>query len=159
MVTIGYAGPPGRTALVDLSDQTWAEMIENNLTSHFHALRSLTPLLARTGALVHLSGFSAEIPFPFAALMGATNAGKKSLVLSLAQELGEAGPRVYELVIGPIRTRPRAAIGADNPGWYSAEDLGSHAGRLIAGNSPYADVQLQYLLDRAHGVLSKPPST
>jgi short-subunit dehydrogenase len=106
---------------------------------------------------VHLSGFSADIPDPFAALVGATNAAKKSLVRSLEAELNGAGPRVYELVIGPIRTRPRAAIGADHPSWFSAEDLGSHAGRLIAGSGPHTDASLQYLVTRAHGVRSTPP--
>ncbi|MBV7697350.1 hypothetical protein [Streptomyces sp. TRM70350] len=74
-------------------------------TSHFHALRAVTPLLSRDGALVHLSGFSAEIPYPFSALVGATNAAKKSLVTFLTAELDGAGPRTCELIIGPIRTR------------------------------------------------------
>jgi hypothetical protein len=91
--------------------------------------------------------------------VGATNAAKKSLVRSLTAELETTGPRVYELVIGPIRTRPRAAIGANNPSWYSAEDLGRHAGLLIAGIGPYAGASLQYLLDQARGVLLSPPST
>ncbi|MBA4861115.1 SDR family oxidoreductase [Streptomyces sp. PSKA54] len=157
VVSIGDWGSPERTGILDISDREWEEMIASNLTSHFHALRALTPLLSREGALVHLSGFSADIPYPFAALVGATNAAKKSLVRSLDAELNGAGPRVYELIIGPIRTRPRAAIGADNPGWFSAEDLGRHAGRLIARSGPYADASLQYLITRAHGVRTTPP--
>jgi NADP-dependent 3-hydroxy acid dehydrogenase YdfG len=157
VVTIGDWGSPGRTAVLDTSDAEWQSMIDSNLTSHFHALRTLTPLLSRDGALVHLTGFSAEIPYPFAALVGATNAAKKSLVTSLMAELDGAGPRVYELVIGPIRTRPRAAIGADSPGWFSAEDLGRHAGRLVAGTGPHAADPLQYLITRAHGVRTTPP--
>ncbi|WP_217143245.1 SDR family oxidoreductase [Streptomyces sp. AC627_RSS907] len=157
VISIGDWGSPERTGILDTSDREWEDMIASNLTSHFHALRALTPLLSRDGALVHLSGFSAEIPYPFAALVGATNAAKKSLVRSLEAELNGAGPRVYELVIGPIRTRPRAAVGADHPGWLSAEDLGSHAGRLIAGSGPHADASLQYLVTRAHGVRTTPP--
>ncbi|OAH11730.1 SDR family NAD(P)-dependent oxidoreductase [Streptomyces jeddahensis] len=157
VVSIGDWGSPERTGILDISDREWEEMIASNLTSHFHALRALTPLLSPDGALVHLSGFSADIPYPFAALVGATNAAKKSLVRSLEAELGGRGPRVYELIIGPIRTRPRAAIGADNPGWFSAEDLGRHAGRLVAHSGPYADAPLQYLITRAHGVRTTPP--
>ncbi|UYQ66293.1 SDR family NAD(P)-dependent oxidoreductase [Streptomyces peucetius] len=157
VITIGDWGSPERTGILDISDREWEEMIASNLTSHFHALRALTPLLSREGALVHLSGFSADIPYPFSALVGATNAAKKSLVRSLHAELNGAGPRVYELIIGPIRTRPRAAIGADNPGWFSAEDLGQHAGRLIARSGAYADAPLQYLITRAHGVRTTPP--
>jgi NAD(P)-dependent dehydrogenase (short-subunit alcohol dehydrogenase family) len=157
VISIGDWGRPGRTSILATSDAEWERMIAANLTSHFHALRTLTPLLSRDGALVHLSGFSGDIPYPFAALVGATNAAKKSLVRSLTAELDGKGPRIYELVIGPIRTRPRAAIGADSPGWFSAEDLGQHAGGLIAGSGPYADAPLQYLITRAHGVRTTAP--
>ncbi|MEQ6028134.1 SDR family oxidoreductase [Streptomyces salinarius] len=157
VITIGDWGSPERTAILDTTSDEWQRMIAANLTSHFHALRTLTPLLAEDGALVHLSGFSAEIPYPFAALVGATNAAKKSLVRSLTAELDGAGPRVYELVVGPIRTRPRAAMGADSSRWFSAEDLGRHAGRLIAGEGPDSAAPLQYLLTREHGVRTKPP--
>ncbi|QUW83944.1 SDR family oxidoreductase [Streptomyces mirabilis] len=157
VVTIGDWGSPERTGILDLSDAEWEAMIASNLTSHFHVLRALTPLLSPSGALVHLSGFSAEIPYPFAALVGATNAAKKSLVRSLTAELGGNGPRVYELIIGPVRTRPRAAIGADSPQWYSAEDLGRHVGRLVAGSGPYAEAPLQYLVTPAHGIRTTPP--
>ncbi|MFH9044978.1 SDR family NAD(P)-dependent oxidoreductase [Streptomyces sp. NPDC017966] len=157
VITVGDWGSPERTGILDTSTTEWQSMIASNLTSHFHALRALTPLLSRDGALVHLSGFSAEIPYPFSALVGATNAAKKSLVSSLTAELDGAGPRVYELIIGPIRTRPRAAIGADSPGWFSAEDLGRHAGRLIVGDSPHTAAPLQYLITRAHGIRTTPP--
>ncbi|MEU6845447.1 SDR family oxidoreductase [Streptomyces sp. NPDC046716] len=156
VITIGDWGSPERTAILDTSSEEWQRMIAANLTSHFHALRTLTPLLSKNGALVHLSGFSAEIPYPFAALVGATNAAKKSLVRSLTAELDGAGPKVYELVIGPIRTRPRAAIGADSPHWFSADDLGRHAGLLISGESPLAEAPLQYLLTRDQGVRTTP---
>lgn len=152
VVTIGDWGPGGRTGILDTSDQTWSQMIENNLTSHFHALRALVPLLSRDGALVHLSGLSAEVPYPFSALVGATNAAKESLARSLDAELGGAGPRIYELIIGPIRTRPRAALGTDDPGWSSAEELGAHAARLISGVGEIAEHPLQYLIRRADGV-------
>jgi NAD(P)-dependent dehydrogenase (short-subunit alcohol dehydrogenase family) len=157
VITIGDWGSPQRTAILDTTTEEWQRMIAANLTSHFHALRTLTPLLSQRGALVHLSGFSAEIPYPFAALVGATNAAKKSLVRSLTAELGGAGPRIYELVIGPIRTRPRAAIGADSPHWFSAEELGRHAGLLIAGEGPHTDAPLQYLVAREQGVRMTPP--
>lgn len=157
VVTIGDWGSPERRGILDVDDATWESMISANLTSHFRALRAVTPLLSRTGALVHLSGFSGEIPYPFAALVGATNAAKKSLVRSLTAELDGKGPRIHELVIGPIRTRPRAAIGADSPEWFSAEDLGAHAGRLIAGQDPHAGHALQYLITRSYGIRTTPP--
>ncbi|MGW3149508.1 SDR family NAD(P)-dependent oxidoreductase [Streptomyces sp. NPDC001177] len=95
VIAIGDWGSPERTGILDTSDAEWQEMIASNLTSHFHALRALTPLLSPGGALVHLSGFSAEIPYPFAALVGATNAAKKSLVRALTAELDGTGQRVY----------------------------------------------------------------
>ncbi|MGW2717214.1 SDR family NAD(P)-dependent oxidoreductase [Streptomyces sp. NPDC001492] len=157
VLAIGNWGPPGRTALLDVSDEVWDAMVADNLTSHFRALRAVTPLLVPDGALVHLTGFSAEIPYPGNALVGATNAAKKSLLRTLTAELGGRGPRIHELVIGPIRTRPRAAMGADSPSWLSAEDLGHHAGQLIAGRGPWTAEPLQYLLDRATDVLTALP--
>ncbi|MEV5956160.1 SDR family oxidoreductase [Streptomyces sp. NPDC051987] len=157
MITIGDWGSPERTGILDTSSGEWERMIAANLTSHFHALRTHTPLLKKDGALVHLSGCSPEIPYPFSALVKATNAAKKSLVRSLSAELDGSGPRVHELVIGPNCTRPRAAIGADNPGWFSAEDIGRHAARLIAGDGPYAEAPLQYLITRVQGVRTSPP--
>jgi NAD(P)-dependent dehydrogenase (short-subunit alcohol dehydrogenase family) len=93
VISIGNWGPPARSGILRTSDEVWTRMIADNLTSHFHALRALTSLLDPAGALVHLSGFSAEIPYPYAALVGATNAAKKSLVRSLTAELDSRGPR------------------------------------------------------------------
>lgn len=159
VVTIGDWGPPERVGLLDVDDATWDHMIAANLTAHFRTLRSITPLVARTGALIHLSGFSAEIPYPFAALVGATNAAKKSLLRSLTAELGGRGPRVYELVIGPIRTRPRAAAGVDDPRWYSAEQLGEHAADLVAGTGKHVGDPLQYLVMPGAGITTTLPRT
>ncbi len=142
----------GGGPLVDLDDDEWERGIEDNLTGHFRALRALVPLVARGGALVHLSGLSADFPFPGAALIGATNAAKKSLVLSLAEERRAAGPRVYELILGQIRTRPRKAAGRDDPGWFAAEDVGRYALELIDGTAPDSGEALHYLIDRAHGI-------
>ncbi|MDX6354786.1 MAG: hypothetical protein QOF98_1689 [Streptomyces sp.] len=158
VISIGDWGPGGRTALLDTSEETWQRMIAGNLTSQFRALRALTPALATHGALIHLTGFSAELPYPYAALVGATNAAKKSLLGSLAAELDGKGPRIHELVIGPIRTRARAAAGNDNPDWYSGEDLGLHAALLIAGTNPFSDAPLQYLLDRGSLISTAPPA-
>lgn len=142
----------GGGPLVELDDNEWDRGIADNLTSHFRALRALVPLVARRGALVHLSGLSADRPFPGAALVGATNAAKKSLVLSLAEERRGAGPRVYELILGMIRTRPRRAAGHDDEGWFAAEDVGRYALKLIEGSAPDTDQPLRYLIDRAGGI-------
>ncbi|MFI7502409.1 SDR family NAD(P)-dependent oxidoreductase [Streptomyces sp. NPDC049687] len=157
VLTLGNWGPQGRTGLLEVTDELWDTMIADNLSSHFRALRAVTPLLAPDGALVHFTGFSAELPYPGAALIGATNAAKKSLLRTLTAELDGKGPRIYELVIGPVRTRPRAAAGADSVSWLSGEDLGRHAGELIARRGPWTAEPLQYLLDRASGVLTMSP--
>lgn len=157
VLSIGNWGPPEPTPLLDVTDEVWHAMIADNLTSHFRALRVVTPLLPPHGALVHLTGLSAEMAFPGAALVGATNAAKKSLLRTLTAELDGAGPRIHELVIGRIRTRPRAAMGVDSPAWLSGADLGRHAAELIARRGRWTTEPLQYLLDRASGVLTTLP--
>lgn len=35
VITIGNWGPPGRRGILDTSDETWAAIVADNLTSHF----------------------------------------------------------------------------------------------------------------------------
>lgn len=147
VITIGNWGN-ANTRLLDVSDQLWTQTIQDNLTSHFRALRILVPLLKQDGALIHLSGLSADSPYPGAGVIGLTNAAKKSLVLTMAVEQGTTGPRIYELIIGPIRTRERMARGAAQANWYDPEDIGGFISELIQGNTAASQTPLHYMVQR-----------
>ncbi|MBD0384669.1 SDR family oxidoreductase [Paenibacillus sedimenti] len=145
VVTIGTWGNANRR-LIDVSDELWDQTIKDNLTSHFRTLRTLVPLLKTDGALIHLSGLSADGPYPGAGVIGLTNAAKKSLVLTMAAEHESTGPRIYELIIGPIRTRERVARGVARSNWYNPEDLGVFISELIQGDTEAAQKPLHYMI-------------
>ncbi|WMT40805.1 SDR family oxidoreductase [Paenibacillus sp. D2_2] len=126
----------------------WDQAIRDNLTSHFRAMRVLVPLLKESGALIHLSGLSADTPYPGAGLIGLTNAAKKSLILTLATEQSQLDPRIYEIIIGPIRTRERIKNGIARNNWFNPEDIGEYSSELILGNTPASNEKLHYLVEK-----------
>lgn len=155
VISMGDWSTGGGAPLLQVTDEAWEKGLQNNLTSHFYALRALVPLVRpHLGAVVHLSGYSSDIPYPKAAPVSATNAGRKMLLLTMAEELAGQGPRFYELIIGMIRTRPRKQVGIDNEAWYQAEEIGQYVARLIEGEDTRAQKTLHYLTDRG----STPPS-
>ncbi len=89
------------------------------------AIKTFVPLLdPQKGSYVHINGFSAEQPYPMAGTVAMTPAAQKSLVLTLAQKLSKTGIRVYEFILGPIKTRHRLKRGRGQPDGYLAEEIG-----------------------------------
>lgn len=121
-------------SLTELDLNTWNTLLTNNLTSHFLAINRFVPLLRpETGVYVHVNGFSAEQAYPNAAPVAMSAAAQKSLVASLAAELEPTGVRVYELILGPIKTRDRLRHGWGKPDWYAPEEIGGYVVRLVTG--------------------------
>ncbi len=105
----------------------WIRLLNDNLTSHFLAIRVIIPLLnPQGGAYFHINGFSADQAYPMAGPVAMTAAAQKSLVLTLAQELNHTGVRVYELILGPINTRSRIRQGISREDWYRPEEIGKN---------------------------------
>ena len=113
--------------LTSVDMATWNRVLRDNLTSHFLALKMLVPLLhPKTGSFVHINGFSAEQPYPMAGPVAMAAAAQKSMILTLAEELRPTGIRVYELILGPIKTRQRLQQGVTKDDWYTPEDVGDY---------------------------------
>ena len=121
-------GPP----IADIAFEVWERILRDNLTSHFLAMKVFVPLLVpQRGAYVHINGFSAEQPSPGAAPVAAMAAAQKALALTLAEEVRPAGLRVYELILGPIKTRARLRYGQGQPEWFSPEEVGGFIAQLL----------------------------
>ena len=119
--------------LTSVDMATWERILRENLTAHFLAIKMLVPLLhPKTGSYVHINAFTAEQPHPMAGPVAMASAAQKSMVLTLAQELRPTGIRVYELILGPIRTRRRSAEEPESPDLYAAEEIGDEVARLLA---------------------------
>jgi len=147
VIAIGNWGHANNT-VVEVSDELWSQTLNDNVTSHFRALRTLVPMLKPDGALVHISGLSADGPYPGAGVIAMTNAAKKSLVLTLAAEQESTGPRVYELIVGPIRTRERVTRGVARASWYDPEDVGEFISEIVVGRTQASRHPLHYMVQR-----------
>lgn len=156
-IAIGSAGRVSRGTVLDIPDDAARHMVEINELGGLRALQNLVPLVRRSGAVVNVLGYSAEIPFPGNPLMGSTNAAMRSLVTTLAEQVRDTGPRVYALVVGVVRTRARQAAGIDDPAWLTGDDIGAHVAALVTGGVERPDATVRYLLDPAVGPTLTPP--
>jgi hypothetical protein len=100
---------------------------------------------------VQLNAMSADIPLPGSAGVALSAAARKSLTRTVAAEIDGAGPRVYGVIMGMIRTRPRQLPGIDDPEWIPASDVGWHVAELVAGTSPLSGDDLHYFRDAGTG--------
>ena len=148
--TWGLLGQGGKP-LVHLSDQEWDDLLAGNLTSMFRLLRGLIPLMNDGGVIVQINGLSADVPYPTNAVIGATSAGTKSLMMTTSVELGDLGPRLVELILGVVRTRINPENSLEGYSWLTGTQAGQHVAALLAGTSEFSDETLQYFLDRHQG--------
>jgi NAD(P)-dependent dehydrogenase (short-subunit alcohol dehydrogenase family) len=157
VVSVASWGDQGRKSLLALSDGEWDNLVGGNQTVVFRLYRALVPALTPTGSLVQINGMSADIPFPGAGGVALTAAATKSLTRTLAVEVGDQGTRVYELVLGVVRTRARQLASIDDERWIDATQIGEHIAELAAGVSPLTGTVLQYFVDKVAGPLATPP--
>jgi NAD(P)-dependent dehydrogenase (short-subunit alcohol dehydrogenase family) len=121
--------------LTSVDMATWNQVLRDNLTSHFLAIKMLVPLLhPKTGSYVHINGFSAEQPHPMAGPVAMAAAAQRSMALTLSEELKPTGIRVFELILGPVRTRARLRQGQVRSDWLAPEEIGDYVAGLITGH-------------------------
>ncbi len=113
--------------LTSVSMETWDTIVKDNLTAHFLAIKAFIPLLSpQTGVYIHINGQGSELIAPMAAPVAAMAAAQKSMVLTMAQELSRTKIRVYEFILGVMRTRERLSHGHDHEDWYSPIEVGEY---------------------------------
>lgn len=143
VISLGASPSSPPSPVLQVSDEEFLEVVRTNEMMTLRALRALVPATRRDGAVVGLVGFSGEAPFPQNPVIGASNAGARSLLMSLGAQLADSGPRVHTLVIGVVRTRARQAAGIDNPRWLTGDQVGQRAIELYGAPQPTLD----HLLD------------
>lgn len=122
-------GPP----IYEVPFEMWQRVLEDNLTSHFLAMRVLLPLLAdRQGAYVHINGLAAEMTYRGAGPVTAMAAAQRSLVLTLAEEVKLLGISVQEMILPPIGTRKSRDRGRLQR--IGAEEVGDYIVQMIQRN-------------------------
>jgi NAD(P)-dependent dehydrogenase (short-subunit alcohol dehydrogenase family) len=151
VVSIASWGEQGRKPLLAHTDAEWDTLVAENQTAVFRAYRELFPHIRHGGLLLQLNGMSAEIPFPGAGGVALTAAATKSLTRTVAAETERSGVRVYEVILGVVRTRARQRAGIDDPRWIDGEQIGAHIADLLTGESPLVDTVVHYFVDRGRG--------
>jgi len=157
VVSIASWGDQGSKPILTITDDEWRALVEDNLTAVFRVYRALTPTLAPGGILLQLNGLSADIPFPGNGVVALAAAAGKSLTRTLAAELDRTGLRVYEVILGVVRTRARQLAGVDDRRWIDGTEIGTHIAELVAGTSPLTGEVLHYFVDKATGPVTTPP--
>ncbi|MFP3464171.1 SDR family oxidoreductase [Leifsonia sp. SIMBA_070] len=158
VVTIASWGDQGRKPLLALTDAEWDTLVAENQTAVFRAYRALYPLISRDGVLVQLNGLSADIAFPGGGGVALTAAATKSMTRTIAAEMAGRGARVYEVILGVVRTRARRLAGIDDLRWIDGEEIGVHVAELLAGTSPLTDTPVQYFVDKSAGPQAEAPT-
>jgi NAD(P)-dependent dehydrogenase (short-subunit alcohol dehydrogenase family) len=135
--------------LTSVTFATWQKILNDNLTSHFLAIKGFVPFLTpKTGAYIHINGFGSEEIIPMAAPVTAAAAAQKSLVQTLAAELKTTGIKVWEMILGPMQTRQRIRMGIVKPDYYTPEEVGNYIVDLYIGKNEQRQEVIHYLLGK-----------
>ena len=117
--TVG--GFAGGQSLVETDDATFQRMLDVNLMSVFHMLRSTLPVLRQTGSgrIVAIGSRAAEAPGPGVGAYSASKAAMVSLIRTVALENKDAGLTANVILPGTMDTpaNRQSMSGADFSKW------------------------------------------
>jgi NAD(P)-dependent dehydrogenase (short-subunit alcohol dehydrogenase family) len=132
-VLVGNAGDlGGLRPMAHYSPETWAEVIDVNLTANWRLIRAFDGLLRRSsaGRAAFVTSGAARSPRAYWGPYVASKAGLEAMVRSYAAELTNTPVRVNLLDPGRVRTRMRAqAYPGEDPARLPEPD--AIAGRVV----------------------------
>ncbi len=112
---VANAGTTDDALLLRIGEQSWAKMIETNLTSAFHLIKAVLPqmLRERYGRIVMISSIVAVTGGAGQANYAAAKAGLIGLARSVAREVGSRGITANVVAPGAIETKLLHDAGAE----------------------------------------------
>lgn len=110
-VLVNNAGILGeRKPIIDYPEDVWEEVLDINLNAQFYVTKALLPLLmkSKSASIINVSSSVGRKGKKEWGAYAASKFGVEALTQVLADELGEAGPRVNSVNPGGTRTGMRA---------------------------------------------------
>lgn len=113
-VLVANAGVTRDTLMLRMSEESWSEVIDTNLTGAYRlAKRALGPMVrAHAGRIIFISSVTAYLGVPGQANYGAAKAGLVGLTRSLAREVASRQITVNVVAPGAVDTDMLGALGA-----------------------------------------------
>ena len=131
----------GRVPLHELSPQVWEDVMNTNLRGVFYALRSLVPLMLRTGSghIINISSLAGKNVLPNGACYAASKWGLNGLSYAVAEELRGQNIRVSVICPGSTLSEWGYHGGKDLKKLLLPEDV-AHAVEMIVTQAPQSFV-------------------
>jgi len=95
--------------LMDLSEQSWDNVVDLNLKWTFFAAQAAARVMSHGGSIINISSRSGSQPNPMTGQYGAAKAGVENLTATMAVEWGHLGIRVNAVAPGLVPTETSLA--------------------------------------------------
>jgi NAD(P)-dependent dehydrogenase (short-subunit alcohol dehydrogenase family) len=115
-ILVANAGVVSTGRLDDVTDETWHQLVDTNLTGVFHTLRAVIPVMRRQrfGRIVITSSMGGRMGIPELAPYNATKWAVIGLAKSVALEVAKEGITVNVICPTTVHTPMVQPVGADD---------------------------------------------
>ena len=122
---------PSFDLLTDLAEDSWAKILDTNVSGPLRLARLVLPHMAAAGggAMVTVSSVNARVALPGSGAYGVSKAALEQMTRQLAVEWGARGIRVNAVAPGTVRTDMIRAL-LDKPGYIETIQKSTPTGRI-----------------------------
>jgi 3-oxoacyl-[acyl-carrier protein] reductase len=137
-ILVNNAGIGGfNSPLASLPPETWDRVLNTNLRGVYYCIRSLAPLMIRSGGghIINISSLAGKNPLPNGAAYAASKWGLNGLSYSVAEELRGHDIRVSVICPGSTNTELSPREGKSVQKMLQPDDI-AHAVGMLVTQSP-----------------------
>jgi NAD(P)-dependent dehydrogenase (short-subunit alcohol dehydrogenase family) len=133
-ILVNNAGVGGSSGpLHQLAPEVWDRIMNTNLRGVYYCIRSLAPLMMRSGGghIINISSLAGKNPLPNGAAYSASKWGLNGLTYSVAEELRNHNIRVSVICPGSVHTDFSPHAGKDASRMLQPEDVAYAVAMLV----------------------------
>ena len=137
-ILVNNAGVGGSSSpLHQLAPEVWDRIMNTNLRGVYYCIRSLAPLMIRSGGghIINISSLAGKNPLPNGAAYAASKWGLNGLSYSVAEELRNHNIRVSVICPGSVHTDFSPHPGKDVGRMLQPDDV-AHAVAMLVTQAP-----------------------